>query len=145
MVRIGTTIRTELTDLAISQPRISPKGDQIAFTVVNTKTGKHDIYLMSDQGGPATNLTNMPDAENTDPVWSRDGSHLAFVSDRGVDVDRRNNKDIWIIDLAHPERPIQVTTNGSVDDSPAWDSTGANLYFRSNRGGAWGIWKTGVR
>ena len=44
-------------------------------------------------------------------------------------------------DLSKPERPIQITTNGSFDDHPSWDPTGNAIYFRSNRGGEWAIWK----
>ena len=43
-----------------------------------------------------------------------------------------------------PERPVQVTTNGSHDDCPAWDPSGQTIYFRSNRGGEWAIWKIDV-
>jgi TolB protein len=93
----------------------------------------------------AINLTNATDYDNFDPAWSKDGSRLAYVSDRGVDEDRRNNRDIWVMDVAHPERPVQITTNGSVDDAPVWDPDGTTIYFRSNRGGAWGIWKIEVK
>ena len=68
----------------------------------------------------------------------------AFVSDRGTDADGKHNNDIWMLDLAHPEKPTRLTTNGSWDDSPAFDPTGKILYFRSNRGGTWGIWRIAV-
>lgn len=141
MTQIGRTIRTELSTLPVTQPRVSPKADSIVFSAVNPKTGKRDIFLIPDQGGVAVNLTNATDFDNFDPAWSKDGSRLAYVSDRGVDEDRRNNRDIWVMDVAHPERPVQITTNGSVDDAPVWDPDGTTIYFRSNRGGAWGIWK----
>jgi hypothetical protein len=38
-----------------------------------------------------------------------------------------------------------VTRNESWDDGPAWDATGRTLFFRSNRGGQWGIWKIDVK
>ena len=44
-----------------------------------------------------------------------------------------------------PDRPIQVTTNGSWDDHPAWDPNGSAIYFRSNRGGEWNIWRITTR
>jgi hypothetical protein len=129
----------------VSEPRISPKADAVVFTRVNERTGNREIYRVSDKGGDATNLTNDPDSDCYDPVYSKDGNMIAYVSDRGLDEDRHRNADIWIIDLAHPDQPIQVTTNGSVDDSPAWDPTGTAIYFRSNRGGAWGIWRVSVK
>jgi hypothetical protein len=145
MTRLGTTIRTDLTSLAGTQPRVSPKADALVFTTVNEKTGKRDIYRMSDSGGGVQNLTNTPDADEHDPVYSRDGRWVAFVSDRGVSEDRRANQDIWIMDLARPDRPVQVTSNGSWDDCPVFDPTGQFIYFRSNRGGEWGIWRVAVK
>jgi Tol biopolymer transport system component len=41
-------------------------------------------------------------------------------------------------------RQTRVTYNGSWDDVPAWDPGGKTLFFRSNRGGQWGIWKIAV-
>jgi Tol biopolymer transport system component len=81
---------------------------------------------------------------------------MAYVSDRGLTsypvlqdnriVDQRtHDPDIWIVDLSHTDKPEQVTTNGSIDDSPVWDPSGNFIYFISNRGGQWGIWKIGVK
>ena len=53
--------------------------------------------------------------------------------------------NVWLTDLTHPEEPTRVTANASHDDRPVFDPTGQFLYFRSNRGGAWGIWKIAVK
>jgi TolB protein len=145
MTARGSTTLTDLTPMSGAQPRVSPKADFIVFTAVNDKTGKRDIYMMPDRGGVPRNLTNTPDVDEFDPVWNKDGTRLAFVSDAGVDEERRQNLDIWVLDLSHPERPVQITTNGSWDDHPAWDPTGNSIYFRSNRGGEWAIWKVVAR
>jgi WD40-like Beta Propeller Repeat len=143
--QIGTTLRVDLTPAGGTQPRVSPKNDSIIYCAVNEKTGKRDIYRVSADGGMPQNLTNTPDVDEFDPAWSKDGSRIAFVSDRGVDQEKKSNYDIWMINLASPENPTQVTTNGSQDDSPVWDVAGTHIYFRSNRGGEWGIWKISVR
>jgi hypothetical protein len=144
MTQLGTTIRTDLTQSGGEQPRVSPKADAVVFTLVNEKTGKREIYKMSDRGGSAINLTNAPDSDNFDPAWSKGGSRIAFVSDRGTDADGKHNNDIWMLDLAHSDKPTRLTTNGSWDDCPAFDPAGKALYFRSNRGGTWGIWRIAV-
>jgi len=100
---------------------------------------------MSDRGGTPQNLTNTPDVDEFDPAWNKDGTKLSFVSDAGVDEERRSNYDIWAMDVARPDRPIQITTNGSWDDHPAWDPAGTAIYFRSNRGGDWNVWKVATR
>ena len=145
MTQLGTTLRTDLTQSGGEQPRVSPKADSVVFTLANEKTGKRDIYKMSDRGGGAVNLTNEPDYDHLDPVWSKDGSRIAYTSDRGADSEGRHNFDIYLLDLAHPEKPLRLTVNGSWDDCPAFDPSGKFVYFRSNRGGAWGIWRIAVK
>lgn len=56
-------------------PAISPDGTQIVFTY------KGDIFKVSANGGRAMQLTSHP-AHDTNPVWSPDGSSIAFGSDR---------------------------------------------------------------
>ncbi len=145
MTQLGTTIRTDLTQQGGRQPRVSPKADSVVFTGVNERTGKRDLFLMSDKGGAPQNLTNTPDVDEFDPAWNKDGSRLAFVSDRGTDEEKRHNFDIWMLDVTKAEAPSQITSNGSWDDCPAWDSSGDNIYFRSNRGGEWNVWKAPVK
>jgi len=145
MTQRGATTLTDMTQMSGAQPRVSPRADAVVFTAVNDKTGKRDIYMMPDRGGVPRNLTNTPDIDEFDPAWNKDATRLAFVSDAAVDEDRRQNLDLWVLDISRPERPAQVTTNGSHDDHPAWDPLGNNIYFRSNRGGDWAIWKVAAK
>ena len=156
MSPIDSSSRTNLSTVPVSQPRVSPRADSILFTIVNQRTNNFEVYRISSRGGMPMDITNDPDSNSYDPAWSPDGSMMAFVCDRGmatypvlvnnaVQDERHHNADIWIVDLAHTDRPIQITTNGSVDDCPAWDPSGNFIYFRSNRGGQWGIWKIAVK
>ena len=144
MTQRGTTIRKDLTHVSGTQPRVSPKADAVIFCALNEKTNKRDLYRMSDNGGAPLNLTNTPDIDEFDPTWSRDGSRIAFVSDRGQDEEKRQNYDVWMLHVDRPQQPVQITTNGSHDDCPAWDPGGQSVYFRSNRGGEWAIWKIDI-
>jgi TolB protein len=144
MTQLGTVFQTDITQLSGMQPRISPKNDTIVFVSTNEKSGKRDLYRMSDRGGASENLTNTPDIDERDPAWSKDGARVAFAADSAVDGEGRKQYDIWVLDPAAPQSPVQVTTNASQDDCPVWDPTGGAIYFRSNRGGEWGIWKIAV-
>ena len=59
---------------------------------------------------------------------------------------REGNYDIYILDVTQPNAPPrQITANPSQDDHPVWDPSGKAIYFRSNRGGEWGIWKISAK
>jgi Tol biopolymer transport system component len=132
-----------------SRPRVSPRADAVVFSRPDPVTGKRDLYLISEKdgvafGGQPVNLTNTPDVDEFDPAWSRTGGKIAYASDASTDDAGRRNYDLYVLTVSDPARPHRITLNGSRDDSPAWDPTGKSLYFRSNRGGKWGIWKAAV-
>ncbi|MCM1336062.1 MAG: S41 family peptidase [Candidatus Amulumruptor caecigallinarius] len=64
-----------VTPLWMRDARVSPDGSTIAFRYAG------DIFTVVAAGGHATRLTAMPSMERT-PVWSPDGSKIAFASDR---------------------------------------------------------------
>ncbi len=66
---------------------ISPDGTQIAFTY------KGDIYKVNTNGGTATQLT-YHSAHDFKAVWSKDGSKIAFASNR------YGNFDIFVMNAA---------------------------------------------
>ena len=149
LIELGKTTRTDLTQAGGFQPKVSPElkldSSLLLFTNLNEKTGKRDLFTVKTDGGIPENLTNSPDIDDFDPAWNHEGTKIAYVSDAGVDEDHRHNFDIWIRDAAHPGPPLQLTTNGSWDDCPVWDPSGNYIYFRSNRGGEWAIWRMSVK
>lgn len=136
---------TDLELTAAFQPRINSKNDSILFSAPDPTTGKRDIFRVSDKGGTPQNLTNTPDVDEYDAAWSRDGSRIIFAADRATDEQNQRNTDIWMIDFARPERVVRITSNPSLDDCPVFDVNGTSAYFRSSRGGLWGIWKVAIR
>lgn len=156
--QLGSNIRIDLMRMGGYQPRVAPSADAVVFTAVDSQSGKRDIYRMKE-GQLPENLTNSPDVDEYDPIYSRDGSKIAFVSDRGViqeptgntldngspETQEIRNDDIWVMDANNPSQMTQITTNGSQDDSPAWNFDGSLIYFRSNRNAEWGIWRIKVK
>jgi Tol biopolymer transport system component len=47
---------------------------------------------------------------------------------------------IWIMS-ADGQHSLRLTRNESFDSNPVFDRNGRTIYFRSNRGGVWNIWK----
>jgi TolB protein len=95
---------------------------------------------MNIEGSGETQLTQNTDYEIFSARWSPDGKWITYASNEGLDSQQRHNLDIWLMTPDGSKR-TQLTTNGSYDDSPCWDSKGEYIYFRSNRGGAWNIWR----
>jgi eukaryotic-like serine/threonine-protein kinase len=79
--RSGQPTGTLGTPGDIFQPRLSPKGDRVAFTRPDPKNGNRDVWTIEIERGIATPLTRN-EANDWHPVWSADGTQLLFNSDR---------------------------------------------------------------
>jgi dipeptidyl aminopeptidase/acylaminoacyl peptidase len=67
------------------------------------------------------------DYDDGGPVWSPDGTKLAFSSNRSADPDRNYNSDIWVVAADNADKGAkltQITTNPGEDHSPAWSPDG---------------------
>jgi Tol biopolymer transport system component len=96
-----------------------------------------DIYVMSSDGSNVVRLTDDP-AEEFMPVWSPDGSRIAFVRNtQGTPVMSP------VIFTMNPDgtdvRQISSGVGGS-DFWPSWSPDGTQVVFAAIRNGDWGIW-----
>ena len=70
---------------SVSDPRISPDGAWVAYTVTTLDKKEDnsdtDVYMVSASGGAPVRLTSSKKPENG-PRWSPDGRYLAFLSAR---------------------------------------------------------------
>ena len=77
----------ELTGVAEnSQPRLSPRGDRVAFQLPDPQTGNRDLWFIEIARGITSRLTTHV-ANDSNPVWSPDGGQLLFNSDRDGGTD----------------------------------------------------------
>lgn len=121
-------------------PRISHDGRKIVYCVLDENTGKSNIWTMNVDGTEQTQLTMDVDADNIHPAWSPKDNVIAFASDAGKDSNGKRNFDVWVMG-ANGAGKTQLSTNGSTDVMPEFGPEGENIYFLSNRGFNWDIWR----
>ncbi|MEJ2217102.1 MAG: S9 family peptidase [Gemmatimonadota bacterium] len=92
---------------------------------------RNHLYVFDLDGHELRQLT-FGDYDDGSPVWSPDGSRVAFVSNRTAEPDANDNTDIWVVSLAdtaaHPTLQ-RVTTNPGTDNQPAWSPDGRTIAY----------------
>ncbi len=133
------------TQLSISALEINNAyAEKVVFVKIDDDTKKKQIYSITADGKLETALLNQEDFRKSNcfnPVVSPDGSRILFVSDSGTDDQGRHNNDIYVTNIDGTGLH-RLTQNGSDDIIPAWSpSEEGVIYFLSNRGGAYNIWR----
>lgn len=98
---------------------ISPDGTKIVFTY------KGDLFIVPSAGGAAQPLT-FHEAHDFMPVWSRDGSKIAFASDRF------GNFDVFVIDALGGE-PTRLTYHSNSEFPYSFSADNKNVIFGGQR------------
>ena len=89
------------------------------------RDGNAEIYIMNPDGTQQTNLTNDPSADYN-PVWSPDGTKIAFNSDRD------GNGEIYVMG-ADGSDPTNLTNHADDDWFPVWAPNGGKIAFMTDR------------
>ena len=84
-----------------------------------------DLWTVSRDGGQATRLTTGTGIE-TDPVFSPDGSMIAFTGEYD------GNTDVFVVPAAGGV-PKRLTYHPAADFAVGWTPDGKSVIFRSNR------------
>ena len=100
-------------------PALSPDGQTVAFAY------RGDIWVVATEGGTAHRLTVHP-ARDQRPVWSPDGTRIAFASDR------EGQNDIYRMPAAGGA-PVRMSFNTGDDFPCDWSPDGKYLLVQSAR------------
>ncbi len=115
------------TNIQASDCTVTTQGTRVAF--VSASDGDREIFARASDGSVVQKLTDNA-ARDDDPIWSPNGSQLAFRSDRAGVED-----DIWVMD-SDGANPINITNDPASDDFfPAWFPDGSRLVWASLRTG----------
>jgi uncharacterized repeat protein (TIGR01451 family) len=122
------TGRKPISDIEyVGTPSWSPDGQTIIFTALGRSS---EIWAARVDGSSTVRLTNNA-WNDLMPVYSPDGTKIAFVSDRHGDI---YNNEIYLMD-ADGTNPVRLTNSPGTDSVPSWSPDGKQIIFSSERDG----------
>ncbi len=135
--------RRRLTDFGY-QPAWSPDGKEVVVATEGVdeplnRNAESQLWAIDVASG-AKRLVFKGDA--VQPSWSPHGHRIAYwaIPTGG------SQRDIWTVPAAGEKDglPVAVTSDRAVDWNPAWSQDGRYLYFASDRGGSFNVWRVPV-
>jgi Tol biopolymer transport system component len=99
----------------------------LVFTRNVTNQNNNEIFVVDADGTDAIRLTESPTFDSS-PVFSPDGSKIAFMTDRDGD------NEVFVMG-ADGSNPTNITNNDSYDAAPSWSPDGSKIATQSVRDG----------
>jgi Tol biopolymer transport system component/imidazolonepropionase-like amidohydrolase len=137
----GAATRITGVYLESSRPEVSPNGQRVAFQGYDAEFGGYfHIVLVNSDGSGVRKLTS-GHYDHREPVWSRDGTKVAFSSDRPTGQFRPPLTDaalgsynIWSANADTGELKLWANTLTNEEGEPTWSPDGTEIaYVVSNR------------
>jgi serine/threonine protein kinase len=125
--RDGANPRTIGPPNRYRNPVLSPDGARIAVQVLELRSRTEDIWIVDSKSGAASKFTFDPHNDIW-PVWSPDGSRLAFSSDR-----QAGDSDLFTkpSNGAAPEQQLLKAGAETLAAPLSWSPDGKLLVFRN--------------
>jgi Tol biopolymer transport system component/tRNA A-37 threonylcarbamoyl transferase component Bud32 len=132
--RTGAQIGVQGNLANYSNPALSPDGKRLAVSIREGVAPVRDIWVFDLERGTSSKLTFDP-KDDLNPVWSPDGSRVAFSSDR------KGNRDLYVKSSSgtgDEELLLESSLNKSLED---WSRDGRFLVFNQQiRGYSTDLW-----
>jgi uncharacterized repeat protein (TIGR01451 family) len=109
--------------------------DTTRMLFIRRVAGKSHIFVMNSNGTGQTDLTPGPDADNDQPVWSPDGTRIAF---HALGAFGTSSHQVFVMN-ADGTNPVNVSNYsgpGAFNSEPAWSPDGTRIAFRNDRYGS---------
>jgi Tol biopolymer transport system component len=133
--RGGTRLSSVGTTATYTNPSLSNDQKRIAVGITDPQTNQRDIWIL-EAGGGDMRLTDDP-KEDFNPVWSPDGTKIAFVSDR------RGTRDLFIKTANGAGLEEPVLTSSAQKNLEGWSPDGKYLIYNDSVKAIWAVAATG--
>ena len=94
-----------------------------------TASSLEHLYLFGVESKKLEALTSEKSFDESDPAWSPDGSHIAFVSNHAKDPDQTGTNDIFITEARAGSIPRKALTIFRAGGRLVWSPDGQTLAF----------------
>lgn len=95
---------------------------------------RNHLYVFDLETKETTQITS-GDFDDSQPVWSPDGTRIAFTSNRTEEPDANYNTDIWVVSATNTDKGaelLRITENPGPDASPSWSPDGELIAHNAN-------------
>jgi dipeptidyl aminopeptidase/acylaminoacyl peptidase len=118
-----TTIRRQPSPIVVDRYHFKADGEGYLGN------RRRHLYLFEVESKKIDQLTTGKYSE-VNPAWSPDGQSIAFVSERGVDPDKENDSNVYVVEARVTAQPRQLTKFSGPDGGRlAWSPDGKVIAY----------------
>lgn len=123
--------------LANTPASFSPDGSVLALTRGDDRKAAAEAVLMRTDGSSGVRVI---EGDAAQPVFSPDGTHIAFVSTRDLDVvgageDTTLASELYVMGADGTDVKRLTHTHDQGESAPSWDPSGQQIAYTQFRGG----------